>query len=310
MIIRLWQGRGVRWDEGVARDLAAERHALIDRQSVLAAGGSDEAIQSRLANGTWKQVHPGVYYMNVTAPTWATRLQAAVLAAGPDALASHRAAGTLWDLEGFSRRTLEVTVPYSAEPEPKDVVVHRTRRRLPGQSIEGIPVTTVERTLLDLASLLPGLALSKAVQSAYRKRLTTGERLAAIITEQGGRGVRGTRKLRRVVADAEYDKTGSPAEVDMAELIRRAGVPIPVPQCEIILPNAVRAYPDFAWPDRMKLVEVDGFETHGTPAAFERDLLRQNMLLELGWHMRRYSAALIRRDPDGVARDLRKFLES
>jgi len=309
MTISLWQGQDVRWDEGEARHQAAERHALIDRQTVLAAGGSDEAIRVRLANGTWKQVHPGVYYLNVTAPTWATRLQAAVLAAGPDALASHRAAGRLWGLEGFSSRALEVTVPNSEQPEPNGVVVHRTRRRLHGESIDGIPVTTVERTLLDLASVLPDQALSKAVQAAYRKRLTTGNRLANIIVEQGGRGVRGTRKLRRIVANAEYDKSGSSAEVDMAELIRHAGVPIPVPQREIILSNGERALPDFAWPDRRKLVEVDGFETHGTPAAFERDLIRQNLLLDLGWHMRRYSAALIRRDPDGVARDLRRFLE-
>lgn len=118
-------------------------------------------------------------------------------------------------LEGYRSQVLEVTVPYSELPEPVGVIVHRTRRPLPGELVDSIRVTTIERTLLDMAALLPVSALEKAVRSAIRKRLTTGDRLAALVTTQGGRGVRGSRKLRGVIADVEYDKTGSTAEVDM-----------------------------------------------------------------------------------------------
>jgi hypothetical protein len=299
----------VRWDEGKVRELAAEHHGVVNRDSVIRAGGTDEAIQTRVDRGSWRQLHPGVYYLNVTAPTWAVRLYAAVLAGGPGAVASHRAAGMMWDLEGFQSRALEVTVPYSYRPEPAGTIVHRTRRPLPREHLESIPVTTVERTVLDLAAILPGPALEKAVQSAIRRELTTIDRLAAIVSEQGGRGVRGSKKLRRAIVDADYDKTGSPAEVDMIQLIRKAPIPQPISQYEVDLPSGDHAYPDFAWPDRSKFVEVDGFGAHGTPVAFERDLIRQNMLLELGWEMRRYSAALIRRDPSGVIRDLQRFIE-
>lgn len=298
----------MRWDEGDARRLAAGRRGLLDRDDVVTSGGADDSVQRRLAVGTWTRIHAGVYYLNVTDPTWLTRVQAALLAAGPHARASHRTAGRVWGIDGLRSRVIELTVPYSKRPVPAGVTVHRTRRALPGEVVEGVAVTTIERTLLDLASLLPGPALEKAVSSAVRLRLTTPSVLGDRIVEQGGRGVRGTRNLRRAIADVDQDRTGSSAEVELKRLIEASDIPQPESQHRIPLPGGSNAYPDFAWPGRRKIVEVDGFEAHGTPRAMESDLIRQNALLEAGWQIRRYSAALIRRDPGAVIADIVRFI--
>jgi hypothetical protein len=300
----------MRWDEGEVRGLAAGMHGLIDRGSAMGLGASDAAIAARLRRGTWQPVHPGVYDLNVSPNPWAAIVHAAVLAAGHEAVASHRTASMLWELDGLSGRVIELTVPYTKGPVPREAIVHRTRRRLPYVPVDGVPTTTVERTLLDLAALLPPIVLEKVMTSALHKRLTTPDVLAVAIQVQGGRGVKGTRKLRWTLALVDDGITGSPGEVEFMDLLRSAPIPMPMCQFEIRFPEGDHAFPDFAWPDRNKCIEVDGFDAHGTPEALERDLVRQNRLLELGWEMRRYSARRIRREPQSVIDEIIRFIQA
>lgn len=296
------------WREEEAREFARANYGLVDRAVVLDGDGSDSVIKRRLKSGRWRPVAPGVYDLNVTERSWRAEVRAATLAAGPHAVASHRTAAILWGLDGVWGRMVEVTVPFSKEPMPEGVLVHRTRRVLPADEIDGIPVTTPARTLLDLARILPYPTLEKAVSSALRMGLTTGDELARVIREQGGRGVTGTRKLRTVLAQVVDDLTGSPAEVDMDQIIRDAPVPSPKKQYQVRLLDGSNAYPDFAWPDRMKIVEVDGFESHSHPDAFHDDLIRQNKLMEMGWEIRRFSARQVRRDPEAVRAEIIRFV--
>ena len=298
----------MRWDEGEVRRGAADNHALVDRAAATEQGASAAVVATRISQGIWRRVHPGVYDLNVTRPTWPAQVRAAVMAAGSHALASHRTAGVLWGLDGIQGRMIELTVPYSKTPMPTGVIVHRTRRPLPQMVVESVPTTSVERTLLDLAPLLPPIVLEKAVMSAVHKGLTTADLLAVRLMQFGGKGVKGTRKLRRVLGLVEDGVTGSPSEVDLMALMRSGPVPTPTCQLDITLPDGTTAFPDFAWPDRAKCVEVDGYTTHGSPEALERDLTRQNMLLELGWEMRRFSARRIRRDPIGVLDEIVRFV--
>jgi hypothetical protein len=300
----------MRWDEGEVRGLAAATHGLVDRSTAIDLGASDAAIAARLQDGTWKPVHPGVYDLDVSPKSWVARVRAAVLAAGDEAVASHRTAGMLWELDGLTGRVIELTVPYARGPVPQEVIVHRTRRRLPYVPVDGVPTTAVERTLLDLAALLPPITLEKVTMSALHKRLTTPDSVAVALAIQGGRGVKGTRKLRRILTFVDDGITGSPGEVDFMDLLRSAPIPMPICQFEIRFPEGDHAFPDFAWPDRGKCIEVDGFGAHGTPEALERDLIRQNRLLELGWEMRRYSARRIRRDPSAVIDEIIRFTGS
>jgi hypothetical protein len=293
---------------GEIRDIARHNHGLIDRGTILAVGATDHFIKSRLLTRHWEEVHPGVYYLNVTPRTWVSEVVAAVLGAGPDAVASHRTAARIWDLDGVYGTTIEVTVPYDDRPVPDGVLVHRTRRSLPSTLVDGVPVTSPERTLLDLAAILPNRILERAMASAIRRSLTSIEKLRQAVKAQGGRGVKGTRRMRRVTELVEGDQSGSVSEVELKDLLRDAPVPMPVPQLHIRLPNGDNAYPDFAWPERMKIVEVDGFSAHSTPDQLEHDLRRQNQLMQLGWEIRRFSARDVRRNPHEVVGAIVDFL--
>ncbi len=296
------------WDEGVIRGHAGDNHGLVTRPWLLAAGATDHEIIARLNSGRLEDLHPGVYYLDAIRATWHTSLLAAVLAAGPEAAASHRSAGVLWSLDGIYGRMIEVTVPFNDEPAPRGALLHRSRRGVDPVAHIGIPVTPVERTLLDLAALLPTPTLEKAMSSAIRKELATVDSIDVCIARFGGRGVKGTRKFRRVLRIVERDKSGSPSEIDTAQLIRDAAIPAPVQQLKIALPIGLNAYPDFTWPDRMKIVEVDGFDFHSSPEQQEHDLERQNTLLDLGYEIRRFSARDVRRNPQAVIAEITRFI--
>ena len=87
-----------------------------------------------------------------------------------------------------------------------------------------------------------------------------------------------------------------------------APVPKPIQQLRVHRPDGGNAYPDFAWPDRMRIVEVDGFGAHGTPEQLQHDLRRQNQLMELGWEIRRFTANDIRERPLEVRDEIIRFV--
>jgi hypothetical protein len=295
------------WEREVNR-FAREHHGLINWETAVELGGSRHLIRHRVSTGRWNEFRPTVYYLNVTPATWRTDVLAAVMAAGPDAVASHRTAARLFGLEGIGGHPLDVTVPYAESPEPRGVIVHRTRRPLDIGVIDSIPVTTVERTLLDLAAILGERILEKLVASAFRKRLTTPEKLDSFIGHRGGRGVAGTRRLRKVLCVVEGDRSGSFAEVDLGQLIRQAPIPQPVQQLRVVLPDGTIAYLDFAWPDRRRLAEVDSIEAHATQEQLAHDLNRQNQLMDIAWDLRRFPARRVRLEPQAVIEELTRFV--
>jgi hypothetical protein len=284
-------------------------YGFLDRATFLELGLSDATASRRIRDGALERAAAGVYLLDATEPSWKGRVFGAILSAGADAIASHRTAARLWDLDGVISDVIEVTVPYVEGPLPTGFLVHRTRRPLERMLIDSIPVTCVERTLLDLAGLLPEPVLEKALMCAVRRKLTTPGQIAAVIVEQGGRGVRGTKKARRVLSRVDDGVPGSPSEVDMRRLIRSAPIPSPECQLQIKLPDGSNAYPDFAWPDRMKIVEIDGLEAHGSGDALHNDLRRQNMLMEMGWQVRRFSARAVRRERNEVIAEIVRFID-
>lgn len=283
---------------------------MADRTTALRAGLTDHDIRRELSRERWREVHPGVYYLNVTPMTWRTEVMAATMAAGVDARASHRTAAVLYGFDGIYGNLIELTVPFSELPVPGGAIVHRTRRALPGAILDAIPITSPERNLMDLAALFGDRILEKATASAVHRGVVTIDSMDRAIAVYGGRGVRGTRRMRRVLRLVEDDRSGSPSEVDVIQLIRTAPIPHPISQLKIPLPTASNAYPDFSWPDRMRIVEIDGFGSHSTPDQLQNDLERQNQLMELGWEIRRFTARQVRRDPGWFLEELTKFVNS
>jgi hypothetical protein len=298
----------VMWIEGRIRDLAASQHGLVSRPQLMALGVSDDNIVWRIASGRIVPLHPGVYYLDSVTLTWKSQVLAGIFAAGSAALATHRTAAVLWGFDAIFGRMIEVTVPYNEEPESQGVILHRTRRTNPETIVDAIPITSPEKTILDLAPILPESVLIKAARSAVRADLTSPEKMDLAVGLYGGRGVSGTRKTRRVIRIVSDDQSGSVAEIDLKEIVMSAPVPRPIQQLQIGLPDGSNAYPDFAWPDRMRIVEVDGFEAHGTPEQLQRDLRRQNQLMELGWEIRRFTATDVRARPQEVKNEVVHFV--
>jgi hypothetical protein len=201
-------------------------------------------------------------------------------------------------------------MPFGNLGFPEGVMVHRTRRPFDTREIRGIPVTSVERTLLDCAGTLSVRIVGKALDSALRLSLTDIARTYECLAKQGGRGVRGSRRLRLVLAERMYDeKTDSGAEYDLLYFMRLAGLPMPELDHELF-PRGGRRIPDFFWPEKLKTVEVDGVDAHASAERLDDDLERQNAIMDLGIEIRRFSARRVRRDPRGVVEEIRRFLDS
>lgn len=290
--------------------VASAQRFLVTRDEVLDLGGSDEVLASRLGAGVWVKVHPGVYQVDRRPLDWESKLLAAVLAAGPEARASHRAALVLWGLDGISSAPLEVTMPFGNLAFPTGVIVHRSRRPTPPGEYKGIPVSGPERALLECSSLLPPIIIAKALDSAIRRSVTTVDRVWLMLVNEGGRGVKGTRRLRNVLRQRAHDTaTGSGSEFELLYHMQQGLLPRPELGFELY-PDGDRRIPDFIWPDRGKAVEVDGIDAHSSADRLDDDLRRQNQLMDLGLEIRRFSARQIRRDPSGVVAEIRQFLES
>lgn len=290
--------------------VASSQRFLISRGEVIELGGGDGLINERLRSGRWLRIHDGVYQVDRRPLTWKSTLVAAVLACGPGTLVSNRAALVLWGLDGISRAPVEVTMPFGNLGFPDGVVVHRTRRPQVPADVGGIPVTTVERTLLSCSARFGRLIVGKALDSAIRKGLTTVDNCYDVLVEQGGRGVKGTKTFRWVIAERIHDTaTDSGAEFELLYHMQMAFLPRPELHYVIVV-DGQRRILDLYWPDRAKAVEVDGVDAHSSADLLDDDLVRQNGLMNLGIDLRRFSARRIRREPKLVVEEIRQFLEA
>ena len=189
------------------------------------------------------------------------------------------------------------------------IVVHRPRRFDPEDRdiLHGIPITTVARTLLDLAEVVSRRELARAIE---RAELIGVFDLQAIEELMGrSRGRRGLRPLRseltRVREVAQSAFTRSELERALIELCR--GQRLPAPSMNISIEGLEV---DAVWPAARLAVEMDGFAYHRTAAAFERDRRRDEILHLAGYRVLRFTYRRLKTDPDGVANTLRSMLHS
>jgi very-short-patch-repair endonuclease len=266
-------------------------------------------IGTRVGQGYWNQIHAGVYHIGVTPLPWKARLRAATLAAGPQALVSHRTAAQLWGLEGIDFAPIELTVPVGHMPEPEGIILHRTRRRMESTLVDGIPVTPVERAILDSAWFVPTPTIELMYDSGIRKNLTTPKRMADHLAEFAKKGVKGRSKVYAVLDGRRSGRPlGSPAETLVLRQMRLHGIEEPERQYILVLPDGTIAVLDFAWSRRVKAVEIDGLAAHATARQLEDDLTRQNLILEVGWQLRRFAARTIKKHPELVVAEIARFL--
>jgi very-short-patch-repair endonuclease/predicted transcriptional regulator of viral defense system len=285
-------------DEALA-DLAGRQHGVVAREQLTALGFTRDAVRRRVERKRLQRLHPGVYAVGHDALTSDSRRLAAVMACGPGALLSHRAAGAAQGLLSSSPR-FDVTVRH-ARAKREGLVIHRSRVIHPDDrsTVRGIPVTSVARTLVDLADALSEERLAKAVHEAEVQRVFDLRAVEAVVGRLPGRA--GRRRLRRVLAAYRPDPhfLRSEAERRFKRLCERHH--LPQPQFNI---NVAGYEVDAYWPDASLAVEVDGAETHHTRRAFHEDRARDRRLAGYGIRVVRLTS----RDLDddvGLAAELR-----
>jgi predicted transcriptional regulator of viral defense system len=265
-------------------------------------GLSNRAIDGRVAAGRLHVVHHGVYAVGHRRLTRKGHWMAAVLSAGEGAVLSHRDAAALWDLRPCERRRIEVTAARHRRHRPGIEIHHM--RLCPDEitDVDGVPVTTVTRTLIDLAAVLPRPQLDRALERAEALRASDAISLDALL--QRHRGRRGTAALRDAL-DKGVQPIVTRSELEDRFLAFLDAHDLPRPEVNARLE---RYEVDFLWREQRLIVELDGHETHGTRAAFERDRERDRILQTHGWRVVRITWRQLHDDPDAVAVDLSRLL--
>ncbi len=290
--------------------LARPQHGLVSLAHVLGNGVTPDQLRARLDRGSLVRLDAGVYRTMGARQTWEQALLAACLAAGPEALASHRAAAVLWGLIDPPAPT-EIVVPYEQCPTPAGAVLHRSTdlREVDAARRRGIPVTNPIRTVGDLGAVAPRFVPGAVERGLYLGRFSI-DALWRLVDDLARPGRRGLGVLRRTLQRRPLGsvKSYSPLESTFAAIAATTGVDIEY-QYEVEL-DGRRHVLDFAVPAVKVGVEVDGLETRATRESLDHCDERQNRLVLDGWHLLRYTSTHLRQRRTAIRRELTHLVES
>ena len=286
--------------------LAADQHGAISRRQALELGMSGQAIDRRLASGEWTAPFKGAYVLGGTEHSWPQNAICGVLAAGEGAVASYRAAGVLLGFPGLPR-WVEVTVPRPRQVRIDGVIAHRARS-LPAEDIRlvrGIPTTTPGRTIADLTLVYPKERMDPIFNYATANRMVTRAEMEGRAAGRNHDDV-----LRQLLDErpAGPRPMGSEFEAGLYDILKKAGLPLPIPQYRILMPDGDYNFVDFAYPDVMLILEADSFIWHSSLDKWRRDRERNSELVAMGWSILPITLAQVRFRKAELARRVRGAL--
>lgn len=282
-----------RWQRSAEQ--AAAQHGVVTRTQLRRLGLSDRQITRAIAHARLHPVHRGVFAVGHRRLSVHGRRAAAVLACGAGAALGYRSAAAHWDLRATSSPTTDVVVSRSSRPRHENVIVHQ-HLRLGGDEVvehDGILVTTVSRTLLDVAAVLSPAAMRRAVGQAdvlQRFDLHALRRLMDRHPRHPGHRV--MRELLRTWAEPE--RTRSALEAQFVVLCDRLGFP-----CPILNATVLGMEIDAIFPEHRIAVELDGYRSHSGATQWENDHDKRARLVAAGWTVLAYSWRQMR-DSDGT----------
>jgi very-short-patch-repair endonuclease len=289
--------------------VAGEQHGLVALWQLEALGMSRSTAHKRVDAGRLHRVQQGVYAVGHPVLTREGRFMAAVLACGPGAVLSHRSAAELWGMREDRSGTIDVIAPNRRGRSPAGIAAHRNGSLDAADicSVNGIPCTTVPRTLLDLAGVVPIWELRKALAEAEVLRIL--DRNAMRLLVKRSRGRRGVARLRALLdeIDPKVKWTRSEMERKFLRVCSRAGLPRPEVNVSLDLGDR-RLQPDFLWRKARLIVEADSRRYHGTDSAFLEDRRRDQRLQLAGWRVCRCTWAQIENEPRVLAETIRGLL--
>jgi very-short-patch-repair endonuclease len=281
--------------------LARRQHGIVTRGQLHAAGLTRSAIAHRVRTGRLWRVYPTVFVVGRSELSREGSWLAAVLACGVGAALSHLSAADVWRIrEGPASNPPHVSVPtHAGRKVPRGVELHRTATLQPNDITErnAIPVTTLPRTLADLAAVLDDKQLKSAMRQSERIHKLDLAQLRVSRDDRPHR--RRHARLRRLLDAYIPATTDSELEAAFLELCANHGLPMPETQVQL---GPYRV--DFLWPDLDLVVETDGRDAHDGFIAFRDDRVRDRALNAAGLEVLRFTRAEVLREPTTVKRDL------
>jgi very-short-patch-repair endonuclease len=277
--------------------IASRQHGLVTREQLRSVGIERGALEHRLRAGLLARVLPRVYALAGSQQTVEQRLAAAVLYAGQGAVVSHRSAAEFWSLLPHTPgRAVDVTIACGQARSRPGVCVHRSRT-LHAREIRQrwrIPLTSPARTLLDLADSEPFEVLEAAFTEALVHSLSCGEEIRALLRRSPPH--RGARRLLSLLAvEEEQGYTRSAAERLLRAMLAPTG--LPMPEFNVLTAGHLV---DCRWRKQRLIVYVDGYQTHGTRAAFESDRRADQDLVAAGYRVIRVTWRQLTQHPERV----------
>jgi very-short-patch-repair endonuclease len=257
-----------------------------------AAGLSSSAVSKRRARGLLHRVHRGVYAVGHAALSREARWVAAVFAAGAGAVLSHLAAAELW---GLRRAKGRIDVSALRRARVAGVRVHRCNRLDPRDITVrgGIPVTTVARTIVDLADVLTALQLANVMHEAAFRGLLDLDAVRGTAARLAGR--HGLPTLWEAIDAHNSGSAGTKSEKEDAfHALIRGRMETPIANVKV-LGHEVDAF----WPEHRLIAEVDG-PGHARPRARRRDATRDKELRAAGYAVVRFTDADVEERPEEV----------
>jgi hypothetical protein len=267
--------------------IASRQLGLVSIQQLLGAGLTYKMVRGRLARGSLVRVRRGVFRCAGAPITWEMTVLAAVLAAGPGALASHTTAACLWGLEDRHRAVPSPGIHISGGCQCRlaGVTHHRMPLAPRDRSLrEFVPVTSPARTLLDVSGSMGPERVGVVVDDGLRRGLLSLKDVRAVLVHAGGWGGRGARSLRDALAirEGDYQPGSNEWEKAMDEWWDAAGLPEAERQYRIRI-NGRLWIVDRAIVEARVAVEWNGFASHGTRSGFDHDALKAAALVSAGW---------------------------
>lgn len=273
----------------VAR-IAGRQDNVISGEQLAKAGMGRGAVAYRVATGAWQRLYRNVYLLGPAPPTPMARARAAAMACGTGAVVSHRSAAEMLGLLPKIAGEVHVTVVARNPRAQPGIRLHRAKAFARGEltKMRGIPLTSVARTIADLAATESAQDVERALQEALYRRVVTPAAVLAVLAREPRR--KGARVVRALLSDSRM--TRSEKERALLKLIDAAQLPKPLTNVRL---HGYLA--DVYWPAHRLVLEFDGWQAHGHRLAFEHNRKRDQVMLANGLAVMRVTDRHLEHEP-------------
>ena len=270
---------------------AEQQHGVVSGASLLAAGVSQRRVEGLVAGGVLRREYPGVFVVAGSADTELRRL-VVLCTRYQRAVVGRTTGGRLWNIRGTPGKKIELITPSRMRLVVAGASVYRSRFLPPIDVVrrsDGIRVTSPARTLFDLADVVDDATLEAMIAQCLRDDLVSRAALNKVLSRLAGRGRPGSTRFRLSMGARATGQptTESDLEQHFLRALQDAGLPEPVCQAGLVLPDGSGIRFDFAYPDQRLAIEIDGFGHVGRQSE-ARDRQRDCLTATMGWMTMRF----------------------